>query len=107
MMDPASISTGSIMPRYPWLFEDKIDFEEITNKMEAMQTLGVPYTDADIAAGADSARRQAQQITNGLMLEFNQNQLLTSDEGLQPDHEILALIAYLQRLGRDAAPVQK
>ena len=107
MMDPASISTGSIMPRYPWLFEDKIDFEEITNKMEAMQTLGVPYTDADIAAGADSARRQAQQITNGLMLEFKQNQLLTSDEGLQPDHEILALIAYLQRLGRDAAPVQQ
>jgi cytochrome c oxidase cbb3-type subunit I/II len=107
MMDPASISTGSIMPRYPWLFEDRIDFEEITNKMEAMQTLGVPYTDADIAAGADSARRQAQQITKVLMLEFKQNQLLTSDEGLQPDHEILALIAYLQRLGRDAAPVQQ
>jgi cytochrome c oxidase cbb3-type subunit I/II len=107
MMDPASISTGSIMPRYPWLFEDKIDFAEITNKMKAMQTLGVPYTDADIAAGADSARSQAQHIADGLQPEFKQNQLLTSDEGLQPDHEILALIAYLQRLGRDAAPVQK
>ena len=107
MMDPSSISTGSIMPRYPWLFEDKIDFAEITNKMEAMQTLGVPYTDADIAAGADSARSQAQHIADGLQPEFKQNQLLTSDEGLQPDHEILALIAYLQRLGRDAAPVQK
>ena len=107
MMDPSSISTGSIMPRYPWLFEDKIDFAEITNKMEAMQTLGVPYTDADIAAGADSARSQAQHIADGLQAEFKQNQLLTSDEGLQPDHEILALIAYLQRLGRDAAPVQK
>ena len=107
MMDPSSISTGSIMPRYPWLFEDKIDFAEITNKMEAMQTLGVPYTDADIAAGADSARSQAQHIADGLQPEFKQNQLLTSDEGLQPDHEILALIAYLQRLGRDAAPVQQ
>ena len=107
MMDPSSISTGSIMPRYPWLFEDKIDFAEITNKMKAMQTLGVPYTDADIAAGADSARSQAQHIADGLQPEFKQNQLLTSDEGLQPDHEILALIAYLQRLGRDAAPVQK
>ena len=107
MMDPSSISTGSIMPRYPWLFEDKIDFAEITNKMKAMQTLGVPYTDADIAAGADSARSQAQHIADGLQAEFKQNQLLTSDEGLQPDHEILALIAYLQRLGRDAAPVQK
>jgi cytochrome c oxidase cbb3-type subunit I/II len=107
MMDPSSISTGSIMPRYPWLFEDKIDFAEITNKMKAMQTLGVPYTDADIAAGADSARSQAQQIADGLQPEFKQNQLLTSEEGLQPDHEILALIAYLQRLGRDAAPVQK
>jgi cytochrome c oxidase cbb3-type subunit I/II len=107
MMDPSSISTGSIMPRYPWLFEDKIDFAEITNKMKAMQTLGVPYTDADIAAGADSARSQAQHIADGLQPEFKQNQLLTSDEGLQPDHEILALIAYLQRLGRDAAPVQQ
>ena len=107
MMDPSSISTGSIMPRYPWLFEDKIDFAEITNKMKAMQTLGVPYTDADIAAGADSARSQAQHIADGLQPEFKQNQLLTSEEGLQPDHEILALIAYLQRLGRDAAPVQK
>jgi cytochrome c oxidase cbb3-type subunit I/II len=107
MMDPSSISTGSIMPRYPWLFEDKIDFAEITNKMEAMQTLGVPYTDADIAAGADSARSQAQHIADGLQAEFKQNQLLTSDEGLQPDHEILALIAYLQRLGRDAAPIQQ
>jgi cytochrome c oxidase cbb3-type subunit I/II len=107
MMDPSSISTGSIMPRYPWLFEDKIDFAEITNKMKAMQTLGVPYTDADIAAGADSARSQAQHIADGLQPEFKQNQLITSDEGLQPDHEILALIAYLQRLGRDAAPVQK
>lgn len=107
MMDPSSISTGSIMPRYPWLFEDKIDFAEITNKMKAMQTLGVPYTDADIAAGADSARSQAQHIADGLQPEFKQNQLLTSEEGLQPDHEILALIAYLQRLGRDAAPEQK
>lgn len=107
MMDPSSISTGSIMPRYPWLFEDKIDFAEITNKMKAMQTLGVPYTDADITAGADSARSQAQHIADGLQPEFMQNQLLTSEEGLQPDHEILALIAYLQRLGRDAAPVQK
>ncbi len=107
MMDPSSISTGSIMPRYPWLFEDKIDFAEITNKMKAMQTLGVPYTDADIAAGADSARAQAKHMADGLMTEFKQNQLLTSEEGLQPDHEILALIAYLQRLGRDAAPVQK
>ncbi len=107
MMDPSSISTGSIMPRYPWLFEDKIDFAEITNKMKAMQTLGVPYTDADIAAGTDSARSQAQHIADGLQPEFKQNQLLTSDEGLQPDHAILALIAYLQRLGRDAAPVQK
>ncbi|MFM1772338.1 MAG: hypothetical protein RLZZ71_1480 [Bacteroidota bacterium] len=107
MMDPSSISTGSIMPRYPWLFEDKIDFAEITNKMKAMQTLGVPYTDADIAAGADSARSQAKHMADGLMTEFKQNQLLTSEEGLQPDHEILALIAYLQRLGRDAAPVQQ
>ena len=104
MMDPSFVSPGSIMPKYPWLFENEINFEAIKDKMEAMQTLGVPYSDADIANGSSQAQEQAQRIYEGLIPEMEQNQLLLSDQGLQNNHEILALIAYLQRLGKDAVP---
>ncbi|HCX22389.1 MAG TPA: cytochrome C oxidase Cbb3, partial [Cytophagales bacterium] len=43
MLDPTSMSPGSIMPRYPWLFEQNWDKELTPAKIEAMQTLGVPY----------------------------------------------------------------
>ena len=102
LMDPSFVSQGSIMPKYPWLFTTEIDFAGISAKMKAMKTLGVPYTDADIAAGPDSARAQAQHIYEGLIPDMKQNQLLLSEDGLQPTHEGLALIAYLQRLGKDA-----
>jgi cytochrome c oxidase cbb3-type subunit I/II len=104
MMDPSFVSPGSIMPKYPWLFENEINFQAIKDKMEAMQTLGVPYSDADIANGSSQAQEQAQRIYEGLIPELEQNQLLLSDQGLQNNHEILALIAYLQRLGKDAVP---
>lgn len=104
MMDPSFVSPGSIMPKYPWLFEHEINFEAIKDKMEAMQTLGVPYSDEDIASGPNQAKEQAQRIYEGLIPEMEQNQLLLSDHGLQNNHEILALIAYLQRLGKDAVP---
>jgi cytochrome c oxidase cbb3-type subunit I/II len=102
LMDPSFVSQGSIMPKYPWLFTTEIDFAGISAKMKAMKTLGVPYTDDDIAAGPDSARAQAQHIYEGLIPDMKQNQLLLSEDGLQPTHEGLALIAYLQRLGKDA-----
>ncbi len=104
MMDPSFVSPGSIMPKYPWLFENEINFEALKDKMEAMQTLGVPYSNEDIASGPSQAKEQAQRIYEGLIPEMEQNQLLLSDQGLQNNHEILALIAYLQRLGKDAVP---
>jgi len=104
MMDPSFVSPGSIMPKYPWLFENEINFEAIKDKMEAMQTLGVPYSNEDIASGPSQAKEQAQRIYEGLIPEMEQNQLLLSNQGLQNNHEILALIAYLQRLGKDAVP---
>jgi cytochrome c oxidase cbb3-type subunit I/II len=104
MMDPTFVSPGSIMPRYPWLFENHLNFEAIKANMSAMQTVGVPYTDQDIDNGPSAMEEQANKIYQGLLPELKQNQLLTSDEGLQADHEIIALIAYLQRLGTDAVP---
>ncbi len=57
MKDPRSTSPGSIMPPYPWLLEDKVDVADIQASVSAMKTLGVPYTDADVAnTGAQMQR---------------------------------------------------
>ncbi len=92
MLEPESMSPGSIMPPYPWLFEQDWDKERLPDKIRAMQTLGVPYPEGfDTEALAD-AEEQAKRISQGLAVE-----------GLRvsPDVEIVALIAYLQRLGTD------
>lgn len=92
MLDPESMSPGSIMPAYPWLFEKSIDTTETAGKITAMRTLGVPYPEGyEKQANAD-LRKQADGITESL-----------KKAGLQTmsDKEIVALIAYLQRLGTD------
>ena len=53
LINPRSTNPGSIMPGYPWLFKSNVDADEIKSHMRALRTIGVPYTDADIAA-ADS-----------------------------------------------------
>ncbi len=99
MADPTSMSPGSIMPRYPWLFNSDIDTDVTGKKLAAMQTLGVPYTDEDIANAKVDLEKQANVIYESL--KQDEASLLVGEEGLQPNHEIIALIAYLQRLGRD------
>ena len=49
LINPRETSPGSIMPAYPWLFENEIDAEEIQSHMKALRTVGVPYTDKDIS----------------------------------------------------------
>lgn len=92
MMDPTTMSPGSIMPPYPWLLENDYDKEMIPAKIKAMRTLGVPYPDGfeDVAIAA--AEKQAEEITKRLA----DAKIKTSK-----DKEIVALIAYLQRLGTD------
>jgi cytochrome c oxidase cbb3-type subunit I/II len=92
MIDPRTMSPGSIMPRFPWLAEQEIDTEVTPAKIRAMQTLGVPYPDGyDTVAVADM-RLQAEKIVAGLR-----------DAGItaNPRSKLIALIAYLQRLGTD------
>jgi len=93
MLDPESMSPGSIMPPYPWLFEQNLDVSQLSAKIEAMQTLGVPYPEgyADTQAMKD-LKEQAAQIAKNL-----------EESGIEvkADKEIIALIAYLQRLGTD------
>jgi cytochrome c oxidase cbb3-type subunit I/II len=98
MQDPAGMSPGTIMPPYPWLFTQEWDKASTDKKIRAMQTLGVPYAEGyDMEALAD-AEAQAQGIVDAL-----------AQEGVKasPDREIIALIAYLQRLGTDIKKVNE
>ena len=92
MRDPRSTSPGSIMPPYTWLHTHRYDPADIQASLRALQRVGVPYTDAQIASAPDSMRQQAGQIVANLA----QSGITTT-----PDKEIIALIAYLQRLGVD------
>lgn len=99
MMDPGSISSGSIMPAYPWMFTNTLDLASLKGKMEAMVTLGVPYTQEEVDNSEALAMKQANLIYEDL--KKDEKNLLLSEDGLQNNHEIIALIAYLQRLGTD------
>ncbi len=99
MIDPRSTSPGSIMPRYEWLVTDDLDISQTVNKVNAMVTLGVPYTQFELDKAVYLLKAQAQEVENNLRQdpEFVKNY---SDANIQ-DKEITALIAYLQRLGTD------
>ena len=91
MLDPREVTPNSIMPAYPWLYGDKTDFKILKDKLALMRKLGVPYQDNEIEHAEAIARTQAKEIAAGL-----------SSQGVPAgveDKEIVALIAYLQRLG--------
>jgi cytochrome c oxidase cbb3-type subunit I/II len=90
LLDPREVSPGSNMPPYAHLAEGRIDLTRTIDKLRAMKSLGVPYTDDQIAHGADDARLQAGGIAADLA---------TSGASVANDSELVALIAYLQRLG--------
>ena len=92
MLAPEDISPGSIMPPYPWLLTDDLDVSNTAAKIRAMQTLGVPYPEGYDKIANDDLVKQAKEITENLKTEG----IKTSSK-----KEIIALIAYLQRLGRD------
>jgi cytochrome c oxidase cbb3-type subunit I/II len=92
MLDPQAVSAGSIMPAYPWLYNQVIDRSMTAPKINALRTIGVPYPpDYNELADAD-IDVQAAKIVENLSLEGIE---------VMPDAEIIALIAYLQRLGTD------
>jgi len=92
MLEPASMAPGSIMPTYPWLFEKTYDIGSTNSKIHAMRRLGVPYPDGYEADAVKDLKKQAAQITKNLAKEKIK---------IAEDKEIIALIAYLQRLGTD------
>ena len=92
--EPSSMSEGSIMPAYPFLLEQDLDISSTEAKIRAMQTLGVPYEKGyDKLAVADLVA-QSQTIANNLKNDSIR---------ISPKKEVIALIAYLQRMGTDIA----
>lgn len=92
MLDPESMSPGSIMPKYPWLFEQDLNISTTEAKINALRKLGVPYPEGYEKIANDDLMRQAMEITQDL---------IANGAPADATKEIIAMIAYLQRLGTD------
>jgi cytochrome c oxidase cbb3-type subunit I/II len=92
MQNPRSTSDKSIMPAYPWLIEDDLDVSKTLDKIAAMRTLGVPYEEGYEEDAMKDLNRQAKKIQTKLKIQGIQ----VSDK-----KEIIAMIAYLHKLGKD------
>lgn len=92
MYEPQSTSPGSIMPPYPWLFTQSINPEKTAGKISALRTVGVPYPEGYEDTANQDLKAQAQEIVASLKAD-----------GVEASEaaEVIALIAYLQRLGTD------
>ncbi|SHI95133.1 cytochrome c oxidase cbb3-type subunit I/II [Mesonia phycicola] len=109
--DPQTTSSGSIMPSYKWLIKNEHDRSQTEDKMRAMVTLGVPYTDEEIANAQKWMEEQAAQIEQNLYSDpdfaesYEADKKYAKENGLDfvemKDREVIALIAYIQRLGTD------
>ncbi len=91
MRDPRATSPGSNMPSYAHLASERVDFASLADHMTGMRIVGVPYTDTQIANAATDARARGREISAALLADGHVR--------AAPDTELVALIAYLQRLG--------
>ena len=92
MKDPSSTSPGSIMPGYPWMYTARLDESHIEGKIITLRKLGVPYPDGYESKARGDLQAQAREVAG---------RLTQAGMHTPPDREIVALIAYLQRLGTD------
>jgi len=97
MDKPSLISPGTIMPEYPWLLENDMNTSLIPSKIRTLQKLGVPYPEGYDQQALDDLEKQAKAIAENL----RKSDISQADE----NKEIIALIAYLQRLGTDIKQV--
>lgn len=111
MYDPQSTSSGSIMPSYKWLVNSELDKSDTEKKMKALVTLGVPYTEEEIATAQKWMDEQGTEIEKNLYSDpdfvttYEADKKYAKDNGENfiemKNREIVAVIAYLQRLGTD------
>ncbi|MEM6396256.1 MAG: cytochrome-c oxidase, cbb3-type subunit I [Bacteroidota bacterium] len=100
MENPQAMNETSIMPPYPWLLERELNAHYTSAKIRTLMTLGTPYTDDYAESAEEELQAQAKEIANNLREQLPDHQYLQNDEHLEKK-EIVALIAYLQRLGTD------
>ena len=102
MYDPQGLNEKSIMPRYQWLIKNELDKSSTQDKMRAMVTLGVPYSDAEINNALKHMDEQATKIETNLLANPDIKKSFGNETAAPlKNREIVALIAYLQRLGTD------
>ncbi|MEN8202448.1 MAG: cytochrome-c oxidase, cbb3-type subunit I [Bacteroidota bacterium] len=94
-MDPQKMNEQSIMPKYDWFAEKDINLDMIPKKIRAMQTLGVPYEEGYDQEAVDDLMIQAQAIVDDLK---------NSGIEIEPTKQMVAMIAYLHKVGRDIDP---
>ncbi len=92
MDDPRTMSPGSIMPAYPWMIDHDLNISLTAKKIRVMQTLGVPYPKGYDKIANDDLEKQALKV---------QANLKKDGINCSEKKEIIALIAYLQRVGTD------
>lgn len=92
MYEPQSMSPGSLMPSYPWLFKNEIDLTKTESMIWAMRKVGVPYEKGYEKIANSDVKKQNDDILKKLQAD---------KIDAKPNTEIIALIAYLQRLGVD------
>jgi cytochrome c oxidase cbb3-type subunit I/II len=90
--EPGSMSEGSIMPAYPFMLEKNLDTSNTAAKINAMRSLGVPYPKGYETQAVADLQEQAKGIAANL---------LTDSIRVSPNKEVIAIIAYMQRLGSD------
>ena len=92
MFDPQAMNEQSIMPAYPWIIKDELNVSHLGSKINALRTVGVPYAEGYESQALADLQKQAAEISADL-----------KSKGIEcaQDREIIALIAYLQRLGTD------
>jgi cytochrome c oxidase cbb3-type subunit I/II len=92
LLAPDAVSSGSIMPAYPWLFEQTLDQSTTAKKIKALRKIGVPYAEGYEEFANEDLQKQADEIAASLKADGIE---------VASDAEIVALISYLQRLGKD------
>lgn len=109
MIRPKEISPGSIMPAYPWMRDNDLDISLTERKINAMRTLGVPYAEGYDKQAVKDLKAQANVIATDLAKEIIAKLPANARKDISVEQkakeletkEIVALIAYLQRLGKD------
>jgi cytochrome c oxidase cbb3-type subunit I/II len=108
MIRPKDLSPGSIMPAYTWMNEDDLNLDLTEKKINAMRTLGVPYPERYAAIAVSDLKKQALLIATDIVSNIPGQKLSESQKQEKinsiVNKEIIAMIAYLQRLGTDIKP---